>query len=300
VNLAKVKLLWEELVLANPMFAEVSRKWRKFTLGATTRVIGISWLFLFGFALLGVFQFSILLAQPKSGLWIALTKIVILTLATPFMTHGVIAAEREKRTWDSLVSAPVTIGQIVFGKFAGIVTVITLVFAVVFPLEVVAPISSLFMPKNGMFYQGPNATVYDVADGLFSYARLNWYGFTFCLAWAAINFFFSARSKRALSALAASIAVLFVFSVATGPMVFVSDAATSSIVIAPFSPITMARLLSESSGQLNEYFLLKVLPEFSSLILLLITGLFLFYSFKTVTFADREVKFLPKRPNARS
>lgn len=296
----RIKLLFEELALANPMFAEVTRKWRKFTMGATTRAIGIAWLFLFGFALLGCFQFAVLLAQPQAGLWIAVVKIVLLTLATPFMTHGVIASEREKRTWDSLVSAPVTIGQIIIGKFAGIVTVIGLIFAVVFPLEVVAPLSSLFVPQNGLIFSGRTSSPGEVITAMIAYARFNLYGLTFCIAWAAVNFFFSSRSKRALSALAASIAVFFVFSIATSPVQFDNDATPSSIMAAPFSPIAMARLLSNPASEIQDYFVLRVMPEFSSLLMLVITGLMLFYSFKTVTFADREVKFLPQRPNARS
>lgn len=60
---------------------------------------------------------------------------VVICLVVPAVTHGAIAGERERRSWDFLLVAPVSSAQIVAGKFlsgAGIVLLLAVAFSPMF------------------------------------------------------------------------------------------------------------------------------------------------------------------------
>jgi ABC-2 type transport system permease protein len=68
------------------------------------------------------------------------TLIVILVFLIPLLTMRVIAEEKRRGTFELLITSPVSVGQIILGKFLSLAVVITvmLVLSLVFPLLLVS------------------------------------------------------------------------------------------------------------------------------------------------------------------
>jgi len=112
-----------------------------------------------------------------------------LGVLAPMMLYNAIAGERERRSWDLLLAAPITKSQIVFGKFIGALAglgVAFLLFQV--PIEIAAA----------------------------SYEKAHWQtvlnadlvSFTFLMLVCSLTILFSARVKRGLMALGATLGSL--------------------------------------------------------------------------------------------
>lgn len=122
----------------NPMLAEIRREknkalaqhnWRGGQLAARV-LLGIVYLFILGLLLLNIDW-----VEPVILMYVLLTLEMILV---PAALYGTIAGEREKRSLDLLLVAPVTPGQIVIGKFGrGFVSIIGLTLAIGLPAFVV-------------------------------------------------------------------------------------------------------------------------------------------------------------------
>lgn len=114
-------------VTDNPMLVEI-RRWKRRLLssrGGGTSIASI---------VLGIVFYLIILAAVASGsanvepLWLIFIQGLLFVLLIPVMVSGTIAGERERRTWEILLVAPITKSQIVAGKFiAGFYT--TCIFA---------------------------------------------------------------------------------------------------------------------------------------------------------------------------
>lgn len=118
----------------------------------------IAYFVITGFALIGSFFFFNLLAYynlvvakvaqmpwgaptiPSINQWVVeqyyQTILVFMVFFTPLLTMRVIAEERRRGTFELLLTSPVSIAQIVIGKYLGVATVMTLmvVMASLFPL----------------------------------------------------------------------------------------------------------------------------------------------------------------------
>lgn len=120
---------WHDLIADNPMMIETKLFMRKFfgahAIANTLAIGAIAALLCLLIGLLYVYEI------PYTGP--AIAALVVLTLAIPVLLHGAIAGERERRSWEMLMVAPITNAQIVIGKFAGVaqaILVITGAFAV--------------------------------------------------------------------------------------------------------------------------------------------------------------------------
>ena len=122
--------------------------------------------------------------------WIIEFQTGLFTLLLPVMSAGAIAGERERRTWDILLTAPVTKAQIVVGKFIAILAGYG-IFLVACGLMVVACLIA-----------NPNAHF-----GLTLSAEL--LSTTFAILLIAISLYISARSRTTFAAIGACVGLMF-------------------------------------------------------------------------------------------
>lgn len=176
---------WKELVTDNPMLIEIRRFMRRFMgSNAATNLIAIS----ITLMLLTVINMLVYINEFH---YIGTAVVLLLTvsLLVPIMLHGSIAGERERRTWDMLLVAPVTNSQIIAGKFIGASAGIAAVLvAFAFPLFLSD------YPENDKLFTG---TVVLIMIAGYAYAV------------AAFTLFVSTRSKRSMSALGITYGCLF-------------------------------------------------------------------------------------------
>lgn len=124
---------WRDLVTENPVMIDIRRFQRRF-LGASTRKVANAGLIVMtqgGYLLLVLL--TVAFGSGLSALAILSLQTFLFCFIVPGVLHGAIAGEREKRTWDMLIVAPISRSQIVVGKFATGLVVIA-VTAVLFLL----------------------------------------------------------------------------------------------------------------------------------------------------------------------
>jgi ABC-type transport system involved in multi-copper enzyme maturation permease subunit len=180
---------FRELVIDNPLQIEFKRAFRRFfgvsrngTLNAAILVLCVM---VYSILMLVVITYR----EFMSPIAILILQLIMLTFIVPANLHGAIAAEREKRTWDMLLVAPITNAQIVIGKMIG--GVLLLLF-----------VSALLIPATVLSFAGDN----DATFGKVLAAEAVVLGFAFFLA--ALSVFISARTKRAFAAQLTIYAVL--------------------------------------------------------------------------------------------
>src|SRR3978361_787141 len=104
-------------VIQNPMLIEALRMGRKFF--GVSRVGKASAVFIWLGAVIYALLFMTVLAfrRDMSSEGIILCQTGLFCFLLPAITYGAISGEREKRSWDLLIVAPVSKSQIVLGKF---------------------------------------------------------------------------------------------------------------------------------------------------------------------------------------
>lgn len=115
----------------------------------------------------------------------------ILCMMVPSITHGTIAGERERRTWDLLICSPISKTQIVLGKYISAILVILSVALAMLPLVLIAYALQV------------------------NEARSPWtaelVSICFSCCFAALAIFISSRMNRSLAAQATIYGVLFLW-----------------------------------------------------------------------------------------
>lgn len=204
----------------------------------------------------------------------------IFSIAAPIVLNNAIAGEREKRTWDLLLVAPVTKGQIMLGKFAGAMT--NLLFgAILFLLPI--------------FICAVSYSRTDFAS--LALAELN--SITFAAFACSLSLFFSARCKRSFTALGMALGLL-----ALGLVIYPILVESLSGLSGPMSDRDLLYLLhpmvAESRLMDNTW---RDQPALAPMTVA-ITQCFVFaflavvglvWTERTLTFSDNEVRFLPKK-----
>ena len=215
----------------------------------------------------------------------------LFTLMAPALLYASIAGERERRSWDFLMVAPVTRAQVVVGKFAGAAYAILVTGA----LFLIPLIITLLTQESNLYYSsyqefaGASIEWLLIAD----LVSISW-GMALCAA----TIFISARARRAFAALgtmiAALVSVLILYPILT--TILDGNMADFANFMNPFT--TLGQL---SSGDLSDE---AILPSSAYgyrqiAFYLVMTVLFLIWTEKTVRFADTQVKFLPPSKNVR-
>ncbi|MDR3690817.1 MAG: ABC transporter permease subunit [Fimbriimonas sp.] len=268
------------LVTQNPMLIEITRFRRRYfsySSGNSMNSVVLS------LVLICYAGLVLIVAQNRDSInpiSIVIFETGLLTLFAPMMLYGAIAGERERRSWDLLLAAPITKSQIVAGKFLGAAGALVIAVAM-FQLPIlIAAIGS--RETNWWFLLVASL------DSL-----------TFLLLVCALTIFFSARVKRGLMALGAVLAIL-----ATGLIVFPTfvevAGGSSSTVTNPtlfFHPFyVMAQLMRTIGPGEDAGNAISTLqwgwPQ--SFVYFALTITLLAWASNTLSFAENEVKFMPQ------
>lgn len=274
---------FESLVTKNPMTVEIRRATRRFltfsgpsgtvTMGLLLWIILYAILFLLVVNLRGEFH-------PKIVLGI---QMFVSALVAPITLHASIAGERERRSWDMLMVAPVTHAQVVVGKLLGGLAVQVAIAAALLLPTLVAAIT------------------YTGTDGLSLYGlvRLELVALAAGAFCSALTMLISARVKRSFVALGvagSALLLLFLFL----PIVLAAgntgaDSPEMRELLYGWHPVTALINIDGRRGYSWEYASSDTgfTGFFPMLLCTLFTVVFTAWTVRTVAFADNEVRFLP-------
>ena len=116
---------WNDLIVDNPMLIEVRLFRRKFfgahAVANTLALAAIAFLVALVIGLLYMYEIPYV---P-----VAITALLVVSILVPVLLHAAIAGERERRSWDMLLVAPITNAQIVVGKFLGAASAVGMIVA---------------------------------------------------------------------------------------------------------------------------------------------------------------------------
>ena len=197
----------DALFRSNPMRIEIARFRRRF-LGANGPVVNKVAIGLAALCYVGLVMLVASLKGDMPPIALIMFQTGLFCFFGPSMLHGAIAGERERRSWDLLMVAPITKGQIVAGKFMGALAA----------LGVGAAAMAVPIALSAFFYD--KTTFYDLllAEGA---------SLAFCVLVCAWTIFVSARTIRSFTALGVTLGSLAV-SLIVAPMLLVSIFATGS------------------------------------------------------------------------
>jgi hypothetical protein len=105
-----------DLVIENPMLIEI-RRFRSRMLSSRSGGANIAVVILILFFYACIVLTVLMAREDLDPMWIIMFQTGLFSLLLPIMVAGSIAGERERRTWDILIAAPVSKAQIVVGKF---------------------------------------------------------------------------------------------------------------------------------------------------------------------------------------
>lgn len=267
---------WTELVAKNPMLIEVSRYRRKLFSFSRSNSIGSLIVAVVAITYVGIVSMIVTFRSEISPFVLVGVQTLLFVLVAPILLHSSIAGERERRSWDLLLAAPITKAQIVVGKFLGALSAMAIGAAFfVFPIGVTA-----------LSYRGTN--FYNLAE-----AEVVCLSATALVS--AITIFFSARVKRSFMALGATLG-LMVLGLLVLPSL--SGATTSAMYMDPllymhpgFVLVRLAEAPAHGEGIGVPDSTVGV-PQV--LFYLGLSAVMLGWAIKTLNFAENEVKFLPK------
>ncbi len=227
--------------------------------------------------LLGVLRFR----EDIAPIGLIFAQTAIFTILAPALLHGSIAGERERRSWDILMAAPVSKAQIVAGKFLGALTVLGIGFALfLFPTLITLA-----------FYRGHTPIVPFLGAEAISAS----FGILLC----ALTIFLSARARRSFMALGTTLTTLLLTLLAIPGLVATltmgNDVALEfACYFNPFWALVALVRLSDGSHISNGMpALVYGLPQVA--FYLGFSAILLAWSINTLIFADNDVKFKPRK-----
>lgn len=267
----------------NPMRVEVARFVRR-TMDPTRKGLGLAVGILF---IVGTLLIASLTTKYDVDIVVAqYLQLVLITIVAPAATYASIAGERERRTWDFILAAPVTPAQIVAGKFlAGVAAVIAVMGFCFLP----AAASSSEAWPSGSWAAGPVRSTMDRLV-LGEIAAFAW-GAVLC----AVAVLISARSRRSFVALGSVIGALTLF-LGLAPLVLslLEESGVFATFFRGFHPfVTPASLGASMPSSVFAPHPLVVAATH-----LAIAAVCLVWAERTLRFADNEVRFIPRKPHA--
>ncbi len=296
---SKAASIWRELVTENPMLIEVSRFRRRFLEGGRGKAINTTVLIVAIVAYAALLLVIANLSGDLPPVALIMLQTGVFCFLGPALTFGSVAGERERRSWDLLLVAPISHAQIIIGKFIAAISAIAGSFVLFF-----LPTLFTAMTYKGDFYNGrPPGTV----SGTFAFVGEEVISISFAVLLSAMALLFSTRCKRSLVALGIVLAALFVGLIAF-PLILLSFMSGTSMadglnVVNPFLAISRLEDFRHTSDPyINGYNVHVFGPAWFGLgqvvIYGLFTAVFLVWAIKTVTFADGDKRFIPRNPHA--
>lgn len=273
--------LWERLVTKNPMSIEVVRFRRKyFTFNrANQQSSAMLGLVLVIYAALLMIVGNLKGEMPPVVLTFLL--LTLLTFGVPGLMHSAIAGERERRSWELLQVAPVTKAQIVAGKFIAALASIGAMTA----LTLIPMLYAAVTYRRTDFY------------GLFMGLLV---ALAFAIFLAALTLFLSARVKRPFIALGSVLGTLLMMLIVLPAVLYTANDPLLNRLIELMHPFIIIGSLADRSGFRNPQdpglpIALLGPPTIAAYLFLAVA--FLIWTERTLTFADNDVRFLPKKKN---
>jgi ABC-type transport system involved in multi-copper enzyme maturation permease subunit len=277
-----------ELLLENPMLIEVQRVRRRFS---TRGPNGIANGILMGLIVLGLILLSVLSMQYAMPAIASLYILLLLNTLIPALSlYAGISGERERRSWDVLIAAPVTHAQIVIGKLAGTGLILLIaLFCCLFPLLASLAAGARNRALTGGFLSDPDPLAPIYTAGL-ALILIGSFGFMVC----GVTILISARVKRSLLALGLVLGLLLL---------------VLAVLPASLAPYVTGRGEEDLVFFLHPYFALSrgatdfnpdalFPPQFfhlmPSTIYTIVGVTCVLWAIKTLHFAENEVKFLPR------
>jgi ABC-type transport system involved in multi-copper enzyme maturation permease subunit len=283
--LSLVKTLFTE----NPMMIEITRFRRKFLSGRGNAVNSVV-VAMTVLVYIGIVALVWTYREAANPMILIFMQTGILTMLAPAMLHGAIAGERERRSWDFLLVAPVTQAQIICGKFMSAAVAI-LASSVAFLLPIAIGVGYY----RSYYYTSGSASTSDV--NLWNLLEAEALSITWAFLVCAMTIFFSARCRRGFIALGTTLALL-IAGLIVWPILIASAGLLGSQetkmlnFFHPFWAIAQIEAAGSPQDDAAGWSSLYGIPQI--LIYLGLTVVFLIWTERTLRFADNEVKFLPK------
>lgn len=281
----------------NPMMAEISR-FRSVMKGKSLGSVGIRILLLLAIVLAGLMTWTgVNSPSPFEPGNFVLAQLIFCLITIPLLFYGVIAGERERRSWELLRVAPVSNSQIAMGKIAGMFFMVILVH-VIFVLPILYFFATYSLQRSPYSSMGGAGFTYIYSNNPISSFRLlgaELYSLLTSFFVCSLTLFFSARSKRAFTALALTLGcMIFVF--------IMLPAIASPLVGDTFVGIAMNPVLVVYQLALERHYSSAELQAIvgyacfaSALWVGVLAFVFIAYAASTMAFADNLVKFLPNK-----
>lgn len=285
-----------EVTRENPMFAEMRRPLQRFQGGGPSaplyRVVILA-------TIIGYFTLAAVFSRAESGFEpVVAIEMVVLAFLVPPMMFKTIAGERDKRSWDILLSAPVTPSQIVVGRFAlGAMGVVGIVLLGTLMAPFTWPNPGWDYGGGGRYQEG------GFTQALATIVSSQLYVLAFGLALVAIALFVSARSRRGFTALASTYGLFFSWLVLL-PIVLAALTAGADYMnslVEPLLPFNVAVKLAQNNSidaDLGFYMSPTFLFGLSFGGYLLLTVGMLYWASQTLHFPDNEIRFLARKHRA--
>jgi ABC-type transport system involved in multi-copper enzyme maturation permease subunit len=270
---------WKKLVVENPMRIEISRFRRKF-LGLSGSGVNRAAFFLLLVCYAGLVLSVMSLQNNISPLALVIFQTFLFCLFATAMLHGSIAGERERRSWDLLMVAPISKAQIIAGKFMGAVAALGISAA------------AMTIPTAIATYSFDRKDPYSLIVG-------ELVSLSFCLLVCAWAIFISARSKRPFMALGTTIGTLIlgliVFPILVGT-IFQGERIANELLNF-LNPFNVLSVLTDPPAYVSGGGLLPLSfygPVHIATYLTL-TILFLVYAEKTLSYPENDMRFIPQK-----
>lgn len=274
--------LWQDLVVQNPMLIEIQRFRRRFLSFSGNNTLNSAVLALALICYAGLVLIVLQAHGDLSPMYIVIFQTALFSVFAPGMLHGAIAGERERRSWDLLLVAPLSKAQIVVGKYIGALTALGIASGLLLAPILLAAVT---------------------------YHRTNWIdlilsesvSLSFTMLVCAFTMLISARVKRPFMALGASLGTLsigliviplFLLSMA-GPYGGFDDV----LYLHPFMVLSRISEVAERGGSYSSTRSYVNNFEWGWVQVLVYLGLavvLVAWAAKTLIFAENEVKFIPR------
>lgn len=281
----------------NPMMAEIAR-FKSVLKGKSLGSVGIRLVLLLAFALAGLMVWAgVNSPSPFEPGNFVLAQLIFCLITVPLLFYGVIAGERERRSWELLRVAPVSNSQIAMGKIAGMFFMVILVHAI-FVLPIIYFKLTYTMQRSPYSTLAPGGFtfIYDVNPiSSFRLIGAELYSLLTSFLACSLTLFFSARSKRAFTALALTLGCMaFVFIML--PAIAAPLVGDSFVAIAMNPVLVVYQLALERHYSSVE---LQSIVGYACVASAIWVGVLAFvliaYAANTMAFADNLVKFLPNK-----
>jgi ABC-type transport system involved in multi-copper enzyme maturation permease subunit len=280
-----VSKIWQDLVAGNPMLIEIQRFRRRFLTFSGSNTMNSAVLALAMICYAGLVLVVLQAKGEMSPLLIVMFQTGLFTIFAPGMLHGAIAGERERRSWDLLLVAPISKAQIVVGKYIGALA--AMATASVF----------LLVPTllAGVTYR--HTIWIDVIEA-------EAVSLSFTTAVCAFTILISARVKRPFMALGASLGTLAVALLVVPGLISAMVGAYHGfdediLFLHPFVVLEKIMSISEANavptGRDSSSFIGNSNWGWIQVfVYLAMAVVFVTWAAKTLIFAENEVKFIPR------